>query len=461
LLLGLVAAACLALSPLSTTTGSDRLRPPLDPPLDHTIFLPEVLRSQWQVTESSFGIHANFLSPTVVDEASRLGTSWFRVPLFWSSIEPQNTTPEQYQWNPFFDAQIALLTSRGIRPILLLYANPGWAATYGMGPIDRVDIGELVQFMQAAVAHYSVPPYNVKHWEIYNEIDNTDAAYADTGWWGYFGHQPEVYLQELAAIYGPMKAVDPQAQIVLGALAYDGWTTDDPPGIFAPDFLDRFLAAGGGAYFDVMNFHYYLAFRARWEPYGTDIIGKTTALRQKLAAYGLQKPIFCTETSMWSDAAHGGSDELQSRYVAQVFARSRAAGLNATIWFQMFDPVDPWVWSYGLMTADVRPKPAYTAYQTLTRQLAGAEYVRSPEPTETGCATLEAYEFRQGGSSPPTLLAWSTGEQSCTAVLAADEVLAVDKYGATVLIRDGEDGRVDRRVQVTLGPSPVYLHPRP
>jgi hypothetical protein len=43
--------------------------------------------------------------------------------------------------------------------------------------------------------------------------------------------------------------------------------------------------------------------------------------------------------------------------------------------------------------------------------------------------------------------------------LAAINVIVVDKYGAQSQIHDGDDGVVDGRVQLRLGPSPVYLHP--
>jgi len=45
----------------------------------------------------------------------------------------------------------AELASNGRTIILVLDGNPPWAATYGGGPIDLVDISELVEFMTAAV----------------------------------------------------------------------------------------------------------------------------------------------------------------------------------------------------------------------------------------------------------------------------------------------------------------------
>jgi hypothetical protein len=257
-----------------------------------------------------------------VERMQQLEAGWLRVPLGWRWIEPVNTTPENYQWPTTFDAQLAQLSASNVQTVLTLMANPPWAATYEAGPIDRVDISELVQFMQAAVAHYGAPPYNVKYWEIYNEPDNAAKDRAEHGGWGYFGNQPEKYVEVLAALYQPIKQVDPQAQIVFGGLAYDNWNRG-----FVEEFLDGVLAHGGGAYFDVMNFHYFTYFKEVWDPYGIDIIGKTNYIRNKLTSFGVTKPLVVTEACRGSNPGFG-TFELQSRYIAQLYARSKAAGLD-------------------------------------------------------------------------------------------------------------------------------------
>jgi hypothetical protein len=41
--------------------------------------------------------------------------------------------------------------------------------------------------------------------------------------------------------------------------------------------------------------------------------------------------------------------------------------------------------------------------------------------------------------------------------LATDHVVVVDKYGGQATVADGDDGKVDGQVLVTIGPSPLYL----
>jgi hypothetical protein len=359
------------------------------------------------------------------------------------------------------DELLAKLSARDVQAILTVGENPSWAATYPGGPIDLVDISELVQFLTAAVARYGAPPYNVKHWEMYNEPDNGDKWHALKGGYGYFGNQPQAYYDLLRAVYRRVKRVDPEAQIVFGGLAYDNWNDGENGLPFVRDFLDKVLELGGARYFDFMNFHYYPVFAPVWDPYGPGIIGKATFLRDKLAEYGVDKPFICTEAGMWSDAAHGGSDELQSRYVAQVYARSAAAELKPTIWYQLADDDILGTWKFGLVNYDLSPKPSYRAYQTAAQQLASAQYFRTLDHDETGTDQMEAYEFLTPSHSTRIIVAWTNDELEHPLVLQTRQVISVAKHGEETIVDDIDDGVSDGRVELAVGPSPVYLRFKP
>lgn len=429
--------------------------------LSQTVYLPLLAHGHWQYPDSAFGVQIFSSNPTLSDRLGDMGAKWVRLQLSWSTIEPANTTPEHYRWPADFERELRRLRSEGVRFILTLMDNPSWAATYPAGPIDKVEIGELVEFMEAAVARYGAVPYEVKYWEFYNEPDNGWEEPAENGQVGYFGHYPEAYVDVLQAVYQPIKAVDPEAQVVFGGIAYDAWDVYGGP--FVKAFLDDVLEHGGGDYFDVMNFHYYLAFADNWAPYGIDILGKYNYLRNKLAAYGVQKPFICTETSMWSDAFHGGSDELQSRYVVQVFARSMAADFRFAIWFQFVDDGELGTHKWGLVNEYYYPKPAYEAYQTLARQLGGTAFVRTWPEGKTGSGAIEAYEFQQGENmawpdgTEHIVVTWTNDEEEHLLAVEGDELVQVDKYGAETWVQDGDDGQVDGVIELTIGPSPVYL----
>jgi Cellulase (glycosyl hydrolase family 5) len=418
----------------------------------YTVWLPYIAKA-FRPPTGLFGVQIYGADPASIDGMSEIGTAWARLPISWYSIEPQNTTPENYSWPASFEEELASLTAHHIQVILLIGNNPSWAATYRNGPIDLVDIGELTQFVQAVVARYGQPPYNVKYWEMYNEPENGNQLLAEPPInAGYFGHTPEAYVDILEAVYQPIKAVDPAAKVLLGGLAYDLW---EPEGPFVQDFLDQVLINGGAAYFDLMNFHYYLAFRANWEPYGHDILGKLAFLRAKMDYYDVDKPVVCTETGWFTNPDAGGSDEVQSRYVVQSFVRSMTADLYPVIWFTLLDSDwDPRNW--GLLDMYLNPKPSYYAYQTLTNQLSRANFVRALGPEATGPILVEAYEFASP-TGQAIIVAWVNDEVNVNLTQMASEISVVDKFGSETIIYDGDDGQMDGRVHVSVGPSPVYL----
>lgn len=431
--------------------------PPSEPTTTeaYVAILPLVLKNTG--AHRPFGVQLFAVNSGVVARVGDVGAGWVRVPFYWDQVEPVNTTPEYYQWPLGFEAQLADLASRNIEVILTLGGNPSWAATYAGGPIDKVDLSEMAQFLAAAVARYGQPPFNVKHWEFYNEPDNGDEFYGERGY-GFFGTKPGAYVNTLKAVYGPMKAADPEVQIVFGGIAYDNWIDNLPPGPFIPTFLDKVLEAGGGAYFDVMNFHYYPDFREVWEPYGNGIIGKATYLRRKLATYGLDKPFICTEAGYWSDAAHGGSDETQSRYVVQVLTRSMAARLKALTWFWFLDEVHLGSRKYGLLNPDLSPKPAYFAFNTFSRKMAMVDYQQAFQPGAVGASEqIEGYEFVERFGTRHILVAWTNDGLSHGLSLETAKVNITEKLGGETTVLDGDDGVADGRVSVTIGPSPVYL----
>ncbi|MGQ9598985.1 MAG: cellulase family glycosylhydrolase [Anaerolineae bacterium] len=422
-------------------------------PSSYTRFLPLISKNLWTVPSAPYGVQIYGSSPSTALTIAQMGARWVRIPLKWSSIEPTNTTPDHYWWSSSYEAGLAQLAARNVRIILTLSENPSWAATYRNGPIDKASLSELAEFVVAAVKRYSGPPYYVKYWEFYNEPDNGVEHLAETGS-SWFGTQPQAYVDLLKAVYQPIKEADPEAQVVLGGLAYDWFTEAGGP--FVEDFLDEVLTKGGGNWFDVMNFHYYPTFRPNWEAYGIDIIGKANYLRNKLAGYGWQKPLICTEAGFWSDSVHDppGNHELQSRYVPQLFVRSQAADLGLTIWFMLID-LDGW--KVGLFTPDMQPKPAHYAYSTLARQLSSARYVRTLSLAEIGSAEVEAYEYASLNGSR-IVVAWRKSDgPNHRMMLAGSQAVVVDKYGAQTTVYDGDDGYPDGRVTVTITASPVYI----
>ena len=407
---------------------------------------------------------------TGLTKVATAGARWIRVPISWRSVEPADCTPEQYNWTSI-DSRVQALLSEGIEPLLTLSGNPDWAAVYPMGPVT--DVADLQEFAAALVERFDGDGYEdapgspvVRYWEMYNEPDNADEVHAAHGGYGYWGYRGDDYATMLDALYPVVKAASPHAQVVFGGVAHDNF--DYEGGGFDPDFIDDVLSSCTGPCFDVMNFHYFPYYRSRWEGYGKDVMGKVNYLQAKLASYGFDRPLMCTETS-WPRASTWGSEVLQSRYVVATYARGAAAGLVVHNWFAWKD-IDSSL--PGLLDSELQPKPAYDAYQTLTAQLGQARYVRSLTEGETGGGDLEGYVFSVPGADgwerldviwydcptyqhrPPVDCPSGTSQ---TMSVAASALRITDMYGNSGVQYDASDGVLDGRVTLQIGLDPVYV----
>ncbi len=339
-------------------------------------------------------------------EADALWTTLF---LHWNDAE---RSPGQYDWSQW-DAILGRAATQGYQVIVTVTGNPSWAADTGCGPIHPDRLDEFAAFMQAAVARYSQPPYNVKYWSFYNEPDNSDAVNYSWlgGCWG-FAYNPnaaagaggKAYANMLKQVYPAVKRADPEAYVVLGGLAYDYFTTDPGGGIFDPVFLDDILAVGGGDYFDVINFHYYPWSGWRWEPPGADRYGKHISYKARWLATevykvtGERKPIICTEVGETSHNKDNVADyHRQILAIYQNILGAKSANVYPILWFTGIDlrfSISYDGRRYGLLHLDGSPKPSYYAYKALVGELKDATFVRARHDLP---GRFEGYEFSDRG----------------------------------------------------------------
>ena len=427
--------------------------------LIHTVFLPLI---SLQREQPPFGVqiyfnmtdnHPGLLS--MVD----LQTVWVRRPIVWSQIEPVNTTPENYNWG-IWDTQFLTASANGLKVVATIESNPSWAAEYAGGPVYSEHLSSFLEFVGALVERYDGDGYQdasgspvVNHWEFYNEPDNANLFYAEVGW-GYWGNRGAEYADFLAEVYPVVKAANSSASVLMGGIAHDYFS--DQGGPFDRDFVDDFLAAGGGNYIDFFNFHYYPVFAPNWEAYGHDVIGKTNFLRAKLATYGLaDKPVAITEIGLSSDPndGNGGTPEEQSRYVLRAFSRAIAANVKIMTWFTLNDLSPQYV--TGVTDVDFNPKPSYQVYQTMTTQLADVIYQRALTSSELGSPQAEGYVYQRGQET--VYVVWTNDDSPAQMTIQASSVAQISKSGTSTTILDVADGLADGVVTVNYDGSPVYL----
>ncbi len=433
--------------------------------ITHTVFLPVVFSNYEPPVPTVFGVqmYADLTSPSAgLTHTQAARVYWVRWPMAWSAVEPVDTIPANYNFS-YYDASILATHRAGLQLIVTIVGNPRWAATYANGPIDKVDIGEFTEFIGTVVERYDGDGYEdapgspvVDYWEFYNEPDGGNRLRAEYGdsYWGHFGTE---YAQMLCAVYPVIKAASPRAQVALGGLAYDWF--EDQGGPFVRNFLDDILAAGGGNCFDVMNFHYYPAFESVWSSYGPGLTGKANYLRNKLSQYGLRKPMICTETG-WFSGGHSfpSTPDIQASYVPKLFVQSLAADLKISIWFSWIDP--PGYGDWGLLTLNLDRKPAFYAYRAAAKYIGRASF-QNPLPVSIlGSSALEGYSLIL--DQKPLYVLWSRDEVTRTVALPLMQAQIIDKYGQTIgLSSDSDDGLIDGKIKIAIGPTPIYVEKVP
>jgi len=367
----------------------------------------------------------NALTDQQVVQMKNSGTQTVRYYIQWNVVQPQRT--DLLNWgNGHFETDLGLLAQHGIHVIATLRGTPGWAAIAGAddnGPFQPAYNKAYYNFVSGAASLYAGPQYSITTWEIYNEPDST----VDWGSNAYAGQYKQVLQQD----YGIIKAVNPQAAVVIGGLAYpnDPNRTD-----FYANFLNDVLAAGGGAYTDAINFHHY----------GTDaasLDGVINSLNSVQGRYNVHKPLIWTEGGVSSD------DPIQPAYASQMLARGFGRGMALTSWFifQNFtDPHFPTFQHHGLINYDYTAKPSYYTYGAASYYLGDAAstlgrtlgYPADCTNLRGTCSAGEGYSINRqhpGDVNHGLIVAWAN---------QAGVKLAIPKSQPFIGFRQANDGYI-------------------
>ena len=390
-----------------------------------TTYIPVVLNTSSSPSiPQNFGVEIDWNDLALIQKADEANAYWLRRALInWDQIEPIRTEPPTYHWDAVNESVIREASARGIQIIATIKYTPYWAQKYpgvSCGPVAQNSMDEFAQFMQALVTRYGVPPYNIKHWEMGNEPDvdrNTVPNNHFYGCWGDFSddyHGGEYYAEMLKSVYPAVKSVDPDAQIHTGGLLLECDPTHPyPPGNTCSEgnFFEGILLNGGGDYFDIASFHGYGPYIGNliwdetwwtWAPRGGVVLGKADFLREVMARYGVDKPLFHSEAGLLCPSTDTvncnppGSDfyEAQADYVIRVYVRNMSANILGTSWYTLSGPG----WSNsGLLDENQNPRPAYNSYQFMAEELRNADYIQRIPLYSAQYPYIQVYEFNKSG----------------------------------------------------------------
>jgi len=276
---------------------------------------------------------------------------------------------------------------------------------------------EFATFVRDVVTRYSVSPYNVKYWEIWNEPDIDPSLVPGDSGFGCWGDQKDpyygggYYATMLKFVYPQIKAADPQAQVLVGGLVLDCDPINPPAGkdCKPAKFLEGILRNNGGPYFDGVSFHaydYYLGtlgqysnanWHSAWNTTGPVLEAKVAYLRRLLGQYGQSdKFLMNTETALLCGTS-GEEPPCQTKdlantkayYLAQSYASALAANLHANLWYSLLG----WRASGLLNPGNLAPLPAFDAYRFAAQELRGTRFVRQLQEYPG----VRGYEFERDG----------------------------------------------------------------
>jgi polysaccharide biosynthesis protein PslG len=363
-------------------------------------------RSDAAALRNPFGVSVHFGNPLynrwTVRELLRLsGLRWVRDNLYWEAVEPEG--PGLYALPESVLANVIALRDVGIRSLLILGYGCPWydhAAPEAHAPFERMS-----EFCSRALAGV------VDHFEIWNEPNA-------------FGNlTPELYPPILKAGYRGVKRGNPEAFVVgIGGASPGGWSGHYIHGGIIPQEAVTFM--------DTFSIHPYmspsppeLGYPAKGGPAPLACLPLTRALTSAFAERiqkekGLAETPRIWNTEMGWPVADGerieqrGSVEewevtpaVMAKFTARamLFTAAHPDLFERIFLYEFVSHPDPAVKQFGLVHANLSPRPAFAAVAVAARAIAERPVLRRIEHPDDA---VHLYQF--GPEEDPLTVGWVT-----------------------------------------------------
>ncbi|HLK31466.1 MAG TPA: glycosyl hydrolase [Terriglobales bacterium] len=301
-------------------------------------------RPQDTVPASFFGMHIHRLAE---------GTAWPNVPFetwrLWDArVSWPQLEPKKGEWKfELLDSYVKSAEEHRVEVLLPLGPCPQWASSRPAEPSSY-------QPGNAA------PPQNMQDWRDYVRTIGlryqgrirTYEIWNEPNLPGFFtGTMPQM-IELTRVAREVLREIDPSIRIVSPAATEAG-------GI---QWLDQFLAQGGGQYVDVIGYHLYV------DPAPPEqMVNRIDDIRAVLARRKLRLPIWNTEAG-WAHPKPFPSEDMAAAYVARAYVLSWAAGVSRFYWYAWDN--HGWV-SLQMTDSAGRPEAPAAAYSEINRWLTG------------------------------------------------------------------------------------------
>ena len=290
-----------------------------------------------------------------VDALVAAGVKWVRIGADWRSFQPDSKDAWNQQLLSKFDLIVNALHENGIQMLFGLGYSPKWASThpeedkyYFYAPADMDAWENYITFLTNRYRG------KITAWEIWNEPDYTS----------FWKSSVEEYYELLKSAYTVVKRTDPNNQVLIGGLTFAHDVDENNSFVAENSWFDRLLTMGGGAYFDIHNYHAYVDSRRMEQKYNClmEVINSHPAEKTK--------KIWVTETgaSSYMGADKENDEASKAEFLEQTYAlHKRYDNIERVFIYTFTNPTNNTAKenNFGLATADGQPLDAYYHFQAL------------------------------------------------------------------------------------------------
>jgi polysaccharide biosynthesis protein PslG len=283
-----------------------------------------------------------------LDKLAAVGATSLRDDIPWAAVE---------QWKgelhipTRWDILVSEARKRNIAPLLVLdYGNKFYDG--GGKPHSDEGIAAFTRYAEFVVSHFKG---RVLRYEIWNEWEqNVGLTRAGSA---------EDYVRLVRSVYPAIKKVDPQAEVLVGAVSADGVRSG---------YLNQIVKRGVLDYADSLSLHAYVyrvpgfSGPGAWVRWIESIEGELAALQGKPISF------YITEMGWPTNSGKNGvSEEKQAEYLGQVFVHAREMPFIKGIWWYDFqddgsDSANP-EHNFGIVREDFTEKPAYAEFRRVSK----------------------------------------------------------------------------------------------
>ncbi len=323
-----------------------------------------------QTTKPILGVHTRLTDEVeewkiqrTLQMVREMGASWIVEFFPWAYYQAEDGS---VAWeHP--DLVVGHARANGLKVIARIGYTPEWARPEGtpMTYLDHDAYDDFAAFAAAFAARYRGTVDAI----IVGNEPNLSFE------WGYRAATPEDYVSLLQAVYPAVKAANPDATVLAGALAPTLEPAGSPWAVNDLTFLNSMYDAGAAAYFDALAVHAYgLTFPATAEPDAAVLNFRRVELaRQIMVEHGdAATPIFITEAGWndhprWTMAVRPGQ-RIQYTLDALDFAAERWPYVKLlAVWaFRYPAPTRSYPDYFTLVTPEFVAKPIYDALKVYT-----------------------------------------------------------------------------------------------